>query len=473
MPLRPIAHCLLFASAAAGPPALAGGDEPAADAPAGAAFVSPFEPPTLLTADGAPINTGPEWGHSAPAVTDLDGDGLADLVVGSFGGHFAAYRNAGTAAEPRYESAGPIRAGGEPAEVRIYCCIGSQARFADFDGDGRIDMLANSYDPGHCYLFRGTDRDPIDGFAAREEVKDAAGVPVRSNPDQRQDYESFGSFFAPVDYDADGDLDLLIGCFDGTLKVRMNEGTPTESRFAAENLDIEIDGEPIKVEAHLCPAVADWDGDGRWDVVAGSDDGGVVWFRNAGSPEVPAFEPARRLVPASPDNGYNRPTWGEQPPAPGIRSQVAVTDHDGDGDLDLLVGDFYTEFPFRGDLSAEQRATAEAALANAEAAATPLRHAIDALDADFKTRYPDEEAISDEANAVRREEFKALTDGPLWKVHQATELEAAAAIQPFLRPDPNQDLLGTLDAASEGHARQETLFDLAEARGHVWLYLRK
>ena len=409
---------------------LLGSDDPAEALPT-AAFVSPFDPPVLIEADGAPIDTGECWGHSAPAVADLDGDGLDDLVVGDFGGKFAAYRNVGTAAEPRYESAGFLQAGGEPAEVNIYCCIGSQARFADFDADGKPDLLANSYDPGHAYLFRGTGEAPLDGFAAREELTDVNGVPVRSMPDQRQDYESFGSFYAPADYDGDGDLDLLTGCFDGALKARLNVGTPAEPEWAGENIDVVLaDGGPVKVDAHFCPAVADWDGDGRWDVVAGADDGGVVWFRQIEEPDddgSPRFEPARRLVPAAADNGYHRPDWGDAPPAPGIRSQVAVTDYDTDGDLDLIVGDFYTAFEFRDDLTAEQRAAAEALLAELEEAMTAFVTVKYDLQAEFADRYPGDELHSDEADAAWTEAYGKLTAGPIYTAMRDAQTAFAAA----------------------------------------------
>ena len=96
----PVAPPLILAAAVA----LAGG--PPDQAPPDPAFLSPFDPPVLIEADGDPIDTGENWGHSAPEVIDLDGDGVNDLVVGDFGGKFAAYLNEGTAAEPRYEAAG-------------------------------------------------------------------------------------------------------------------------------------------------------------------------------------------------------------------------------------------------------------------------------------------------------------------------------------------------------------------------------
>ena len=120
-----------------------------------ASSTTPFESPIRLKASNKFIDTGSAWGHSSPCIADVDGDGLDDLILGDFGGKFHIYRNTGTNKLPTYVQAGPMQAGGVTADVRIYCCIGSQARLCDLDGDGIRDMLANSYDPGHCYLFRG------------------------------------------------------------------------------------------------------------------------------------------------------------------------------------------------------------------------------------------------------------------------------------------------------------------------------
>ena len=311
-----------------------------------------LEQPVRLSADGKVIDTGEAWGHSSPCVEDVDGDGLQDLIVGDFSGKFHLYKNVGQKGLPAYQDAGFIQAGDEDANVRIYCCIGCQARFADLDGDGIRDMISNSYDPGHCYLFRGL---PEHKFAAREELLDKAGVPVRSSPEQQQNYQSFGSFFTPVDWNADGDFDLLIGCFDGHLKLRRNEGTPTEFSFAAENKTIQVGDEPLKVEAHCCPVVADWDGDGLWDIVAGSDNGSVTWFRNIGTKEAPEFAAGELLVEKCRGEGYDNLLWSEDDIVPGIRSQVEVADFNADGKLDLLVGDFYSAYDLRKDLSDSEK----------------------------------------------------------------------------------------------------------------------
>ena len=52
----------------------------------------------------------------------------------------------------------------------------------DFDGDGKLDLVSGSYDPGEVYLFRGLGRGK---FAAREVICDKAGKPIVKVPIRR------------------------------------------------------------------------------------------------------------------------------------------------------------------------------------------------------------------------------------------------------------------------------------------------
>ena len=440
-----VAVCLLLVSLFT----LAHGDESNSET------ASALAPPVRLLADRAVIDTGSVWGHSSPCVVDLDGDGLRDLVLGDFSGKFQYYRNVGTATAPIFHSGGLVQAGGADAAVNISCCIGAQARFCDLNGDGILDMISNSYYPGHCYLFRGLRGNQ---FAAREELSDKSGVPIRSAPLQQQDYQSFGSFYEPVDWDADGDFDLLIGCFDGGLKLRINEGDAQKHAFAVENQVVNADGEPIKVKEHLCPVARDWDGDGRWDIIAGSDDGSVTWFRNVGEKGSPKFAAGKTLVAPSKSDGYNLVRWSDEDVVPGIRSQVEVVDYDGDGKLDLLVGDFCTAYEFKSDLSEEQRQVAIELIAQNESSSREFRDAMEALREDFKKRYPGDEIYSDKAVKEWDKAYKTLREGPITKRMEANETVFVRQLRPYLA-----DVRGPGDRN----------FDLAKAHGHVWLYLRK
>ena len=55
--------------------------------------------------------------------------------------------------------------------------MGAGPQLVDFDGDGKIDVLSGSYDPGELYVFR---RGEDGKFAAGEKVKDARGRTIQT-----------------------------------------------------------------------------------------------------------------------------------------------------------------------------------------------------------------------------------------------------------------------------------------------------
>jgi hypothetical protein len=104
---------------------------------------------------------------------------------------------------------------------------------------------------------------------------------------------------------------------------------------------LDAGGVRMKVHSHADPFAADWDGDGAWDLVVGAGDGSVVWFRNEGAAGAPVFAAAQELVAAkSKTDSVERQVGSDGVPLPGTRAQICVADHDGDGRVDLLVGDF-------------------------------------------------------------------------------------------------------------------------------------
>ncbi|MEO7154478.1 MAG: VCBS repeat-containing protein [Planctomycetota bacterium] len=212
---------------------------------------------------------------------------------------------------------------------------------ADFDGDGRLDLYTGSFE-GSVYVLFGKGAGE---FAEPVKLLDKTGAALRlglfwdssvkpvhwAAAETAKFPEEQGISAAAVDWEGDGDLDLVLGAYHGRMYLRRNLGTAKAAAFATEDLLLEAEGAPLMAESgQAMPQVADWDGDGRWDLLSGSLHGAVRWWRNVGTKDAPKFAAPLVLVPDS--------TGALD--TPGTRTQVSVCDFDADGRLDLLVGDY-------------------------------------------------------------------------------------------------------------------------------------
>ncbi len=74
--------------------------------------------PVRLAAVDGPIAVDEHVGHAGPLFADVFGRGTADLLVGTFRGHIAVWRNEAEAGEfPRFVADGLLEAEGEPIRV--------------------------------------------------------------------------------------------------------------------------------------------------------------------------------------------------------------------------------------------------------------------------------------------------------------------------------------------------------------------
>jgi hypothetical protein len=328
----------------------------------------------------------------------------------------------------------------------------------DFDADGIDDLISGSYDPGDMYLFRGEGKGT---FKARETLKDKLGKPVIRKPDQEMNFESFGSWPAMVDWDGDGDLDLLFGGYDGSLNLRINEGTRKVPKFATSNTVISAGGKPIQIpEGHCTPVIADWDGDGRWDILSGAATGAVYWLRNVGKPGRPELAAPVELVPPHKGIGYSEFLDTDEVPKLGIRSQIEVVDYNGDGKLDLLVGDFCTYISPRANLSKSERdelVKLRAQLQQLDVAVAERNQRIAEEMKKFWEPIPPKQQITAEVQAKYRKKHEELSARPENKAVTDQVESLNERLKRYLQP-PGSGALG------QG---QDT------PHGYVWLFLQK
>ena len=142
-----------------------------------------------------------------------------------------------------------------------------------------------------------------------------------------------------VDWNGDGKLDLVVGNFEGTFYVFNGEGP---AKFAPKPEPLMADNAPLRIKGHHGdPFVIDWDRDGDLDVVSGSSEGGVQWAENTGG-KTPALKQFVALIEAGQRFETGQLVSETELKGPSGSTRVWLDDVNGDGKLDILVGDSVT-----------------------------------------------------------------------------------------------------------------------------------
>jgi hypothetical protein len=240
--------------------------------------------------------------QSSPALVDIDGDGDLDLFVGDLIGRVAFLRNTGT-------STFPVFVLEDTAFISNPNQFGYIPQFADLDGDGDYDMVLGHFF-GNIEFYRNVGTPTQPQFQRELSFFDSVNVGNQS-------------FAAPAffDIDNDGDLDLFVGKQDGRIAFFRNGGNAQQWQFVLVTSSFQN----INVGANSRPQFVDVDGDGKPDLLAGSRDGGVFYYHNDG----PTGNPTFTLVTSS---------FGGISPMQEVAATCA--DIDGDGDMDMFVGNY-------------------------------------------------------------------------------------------------------------------------------------
>jgi len=131
-----------------------------------------------------------------------------------------------------------------------------------------------------------------------------------------------------ADWNDDGRLDLLVGAQDGRVSLYLNEASTGEPDLRGPLMVQYGDNDLIVPGGYAAPALADLTGDGRSDLVLGNAEGLLLVYANRGTNAEPEYNSPQLLAAGG--------TKIDLAGAP--RTRVSVGDWNGDGLADLVFG---------------------------------------------------------------------------------------------------------------------------------------
>ncbi|NES07339.1 MAG: hypothetical protein F6K22_33820, partial [Okeania sp. SIO2F4] len=201
---------------------------------------------------------------STPILVDVDNDNDLDLVSGNQDGKAVYFRNDNGTFNQQIGNDNPFD------NIQVGGSLGTYSSFAiaDFDGDGDKDIV-------------GGDRDSLGYDYWQNDNGEYTKLTDASNPIKVESFTPSYSLVTATDWDKDGDIDLVTGneirylrLFvnqNGILQEVSNENNPFQSLNPEQNLG-----------NHISPAIIDFDRDGDLDLLAGNDNGEILAYRNDG-----------------------------------------------------------------------------------------------------------------------------------------------------------------------------------------------
>ena len=254
----------------------------------------------------AELPSDPEKAVSGVAAGDIDGNGFIDLYVvrGDVDSNYL-FLNQGD---------GTFRSSAAEWGVNVFGERGSGPSFADFDGDGWLDLFLGGVDGSKPRLFRNVAGQRF------EEMTSDSGIQVHG--------DTFSSSLA--DYDRDGDVDLFLTHWSGgphggnptdEIHLWSNDGDGTFTGILDSLIGLDVFEDR---DFSLTGNFADINNDGWLDLLVAADFGtSQVFLSNRDG----TFRNVTDREIITDENGMG----------------VAIGDYDHDGDLDWFVSSIYDE----------------------------------------------------------------------------------------------------------------------------------
>jgi hypothetical protein len=321
----------------------------------------------------------------------------------------------------------------------------------DLNGDGFGDILSGSYsrmEQPMAGLFQVLWGKADGTFQPAETLKGTDDNPLLIPLEKKDQNDGIIDVICTrpmaVDWDGDGNLDLITGNFAGTFYLFKGEG---KGKFQPKGEWITTEGGPLKVNGnHSDPFIVDWDHDGDLDVLSGSAQGGVQWSENeAGKGKPPKLKRFQSLIKPVPTVPHGERLSEADLKGPTRATRIWVDDVNSDGKLDILVGDSVTLVAPAKGLTDEEFKTKSA---------------------EWQTEWEAALAELNSATADKETTDKETTD------KETTDKEKADKEKADKEKAVGEKQIAVQTRIQELHNKRSSFIN-EEMTGFVWLYLQK